>query len=182
MKRRILALVLTAALVLSLVPTALAAPPAASTTDEKPLRLWYDEPAKLWMLEALPIGNGHMGGMVFGGTAEETIQFNEKTLWSGGPGASGLNKDGTKLPYNFGINDARRADAYEKVQAARAQLENGQWGGTGIVPYGNPDAMGTYQHFGEIKMYSRGWTITAATRAGSICARRRPASPSPAAA
>jgi alpha-L-fucosidase 2 len=48
------------------------------------LTLWYSEPAQKWT-EALPIGNGHMGAMVFGGTASERIQFNEDTLWSGKP-------------------------------------------------------------------------------------------------
>ncbi len=47
-------------------------------------KLWYDEPAEQWM-EALPIGNGRLGAMVFGGTAGERIQFNEDTLWAGGP-------------------------------------------------------------------------------------------------
>lgn len=47
-------------------------------------KLWYDEPAELWM-EALPIGNGRLGAMVFGGMGEERIQFNEDTLWAGGP-------------------------------------------------------------------------------------------------
>lgn len=47
-------------------------------------KLWYDEPATTWM-EALPIGNGRLGAMVFGGTADERIQFNEDTLWAGGP-------------------------------------------------------------------------------------------------
>ena len=48
------------------------------------LVLWYDRPATLWMNQALPIGNGEIGGMVFGGTAMDHIQFNEKTLWEGG--------------------------------------------------------------------------------------------------
>ena len=48
------------------------------------LVLWYDRPATLWMNQALPIGNGEIGGMVFGGTAIDHIQFNEKTLWEGG--------------------------------------------------------------------------------------------------
>ena len=48
------------------------------------LRLWYDSPAKEWT-EALPIGNGRFGAMVFGGTAEERIQFNEDSLWFGKP-------------------------------------------------------------------------------------------------
>src|SRR6187551_2472311 len=42
------------------------------------LVLWYDRPATLWMNQALPIGNGEIGGMVFGGTAIDHIQFNEK--------------------------------------------------------------------------------------------------------
>jgi alpha-L-fucosidase 2 len=48
------------------------------------LKLWYRKPAKAWT-EALPIGNGRLGGMVFGGPAEERIQLNEDTLWSGAP-------------------------------------------------------------------------------------------------
>ena len=41
------------------------------------LCLWYDRPAQTWMTEALPIGNGPMGAMLFGGTEIERIQFNE---------------------------------------------------------------------------------------------------------
>jgi alpha-L-fucosidase 2 len=52
--------------------------------DSRDLRLWYTQPAQKWT-EALPIGNGHMGAMVFGGTASERIQFNEDTLWRGKP-------------------------------------------------------------------------------------------------
>jgi alpha-L-fucosidase 2 len=48
------------------------------------LRLWYDEPAAAWT-EALPIGNGRLGAMVFGTVSEEHIQFNEETLWTGHP-------------------------------------------------------------------------------------------------
>jgi len=46
--------------------------------------LWYNEPAKAWE-EALPVGNGRLGAMVFGKTGEERIQLNEDTYWSGGP-------------------------------------------------------------------------------------------------
>ena len=48
------------------------------------LNLWYKQPAKSWN-EALPIGNGRLGAMVFGDAKEELIQLNEATLWSGGP-------------------------------------------------------------------------------------------------
>lgn len=46
--------------------------------------LWYTRPASVWQ-EALPIGNGRLGAMVFGGTRRERIQLNEDTLWAGGP-------------------------------------------------------------------------------------------------
>ena len=55
--------------------------PARASED---LTLWYDEPAEKW-LEALPMGNGRLGGMMFGGTDVERIQLNEESLWSGQP-------------------------------------------------------------------------------------------------
>ena len=56
-----------------------AAPPPPA-----PLCTWYRQPAAEWV-EALPLGNGHMGAMVYGGVNEEQIQFNEDTLWTGKP-------------------------------------------------------------------------------------------------
>ena len=47
-------------------------------------RLWYSKPATHW-LEALPVGNSHMGAMIYGGTETEEIQLNEETFWSGSP-------------------------------------------------------------------------------------------------
>ena len=54
----------------------------APAPDE--LTLWYQQPAREWV-EALPLGNGRLGAMVFGGVAEERLQLNEDTIWSGGP-------------------------------------------------------------------------------------------------
>lgn len=51
---------------------------------EEPLSLWYRKPAAQWV-EALPIGNGRLGAMVFGGINQEELQLNEDTLWAGGP-------------------------------------------------------------------------------------------------
>ncbi|NCI48171.1 glycoside hydrolase family 95 protein [Sediminibacterium soli] len=48
------------------------------------LKLWYQRPAATWT-EALPIGNGRIGAMLFGGVQEDRIQFNEETLWTGAP-------------------------------------------------------------------------------------------------
>jgi alpha-L-fucosidase 2 len=50
----------------------------------QPMELWYREPAKLWT-DALPVGNGRLGAMVFGGVEHERIQFNEQTVWTGEP-------------------------------------------------------------------------------------------------
>ncbi|UCF15495.1 MAG: glycoside hydrolase family 95 protein, partial [Phycisphaerales bacterium] len=48
------------------------------------MKLWYSKPAKEWT-EALPVGNGRLGAMIFGGPARERLQFNEDTLWTGEP-------------------------------------------------------------------------------------------------
>jgi len=53
-------------------------------TDSTPLELWYEQAAEAWE-EALPVGNGRLGAMVFGGVKVERIQFNESTLWVGEP-------------------------------------------------------------------------------------------------
>ncbi|WP_308365681.1 MULTISPECIES: glycoside hydrolase family 95 protein [unclassified Microbulbifer] len=52
--------------------------------DPGALKLWYEKPATRWE-EALPLGNGRLGAMVYGGVGTETIQLNEDTFWAGGP-------------------------------------------------------------------------------------------------
>jgi len=56
----------------------------ANAVSSQSLQLWYNKPAEKWT-EALPIGNGRLGAMIFGGIAQEHLQFNEETLWTGGP-------------------------------------------------------------------------------------------------
>lgn len=73
MKRKIFSLLVMLSLGATLVATA-----------GEPVQLWYRQPAKEWT-DALPVGNGQLGAMVFGGTTEERIQFNEATLWVGEP-------------------------------------------------------------------------------------------------
>ena len=64
---------------------ALAAASAARGQERRsPLTLWFRQPAKVWT-EALPVGDGRIGAMVFGGVRTERIQLNEHTLWSGHP-------------------------------------------------------------------------------------------------
>src|ERR1035441_6875686 len=56
----------------------------AFAVAQSPLKLAYDKPAGQWT-EALPLGNGRIGAMVFGGKEDERLQINESTLWGGGP-------------------------------------------------------------------------------------------------
>ena len=56
----------------------------AGIAAPNPHELWYPSPAKEWV-EALPVGNGRIGAMVYGGTTTEQLQLNEDTLWAGGP-------------------------------------------------------------------------------------------------
>src|ERR1700723_3900843 len=53
-------------------------------------QLWYAAPAQRW-LEALPLGNGRMGAMVFGGVQQERIALSESTVWSGAPSSTDVN-------------------------------------------------------------------------------------------
>ncbi len=56
-----------------------------SPQDSHQMRLWYDKPSTQWE-EALPIGNGRLGAMIYGGIEKEQIQLNEETVWAGEPG------------------------------------------------------------------------------------------------
>ncbi|WP_229214978.1 glycoside hydrolase family 95 protein [Dyadobacter bucti] len=77
-----------------------------SAHAQQNLKLWYKQPARNWS-EALPVGNGRIGAMVFGGVNEELIQLNEETLWSGGP-----------------ANKNPNPDAYKYLPQVRKALEN----------------------------------------------------------
>ena len=70
---------------------------AKKAVQDNSCRLWYQAPAKHW-LEALPIGNSHLGGMVYGGTLDENIQLNEETFWSGGSYQNNSTKSLASLP------------------------------------------------------------------------------------
>ncbi len=143
----------------------------AETKTENNLRLWYDKPATEWMTEALPIGNGYMGAMFFGGLEKEQIQFSEGSLWSGGPGS---NPD-----YNFGI----REEAWKYLPKVRELLDAGKLdeahklanqelkgvihkkrGGAQFGDYGAQQTMGdlfiSVEHKGEVSNYKRELDIT----------------------
>lgn len=89
------------------VSTAVVAPVAAAAEDSGnpvPLKAWYTKAATNWESEATPLGNGFMGAMVFGGVEKDQILINEKTLWSGGPGANpnydGGHKDAASVKHD----------------------------------------------------------------------------------
>lgn len=67
----------------------------AQTNNE--LKLWYDKPAAIWN-EALPLGNGRLGAMVFGDPAVERLQLNEETIWAGSPNSNAHTKSIKALP------------------------------------------------------------------------------------
>ena len=74
---------------------------------KEPLSLWYRQPAKQWV-EAVPVGNGRLGAMVFGGIAQERIQFNEHTVWTGEP------------------HEYQHPDAWKHLQTLRELLFHGK--------------------------------------------------------
>ena len=116
MKWRVLASACAAAVAVTSMPymaTQVHAEPAAVTqqTGNNDLKLWYTSPADItryyegWQEKSLPMGNGGIGGSVFGGITRERIQLNEKSLWSGGPSESRKNYNGGNLE-NKGNNGA----------------------------------------------------------------------------
>ena len=88
--------------------------------------LWYRQPANDWMTEALPLGNGSLGGMFFGLTKTERIQFNENTLWTG-------NEDDTGYYQAFGdvfiqLNHANPTDYHRELDIDQALFKMSyQW-------------------------------------------------------
>ncbi|PXV59958.1 alpha-L-fucosidase 2 [Dysgonomonas alginatilytica] len=90
------------------------------SAQEKTLKLWYDEPAQEWV-EALPVGNGRLGAMVFGGTDKELIQLNEESLWSGGP--VDLNPNPEAKKYLQPIRDALFEEDYETAQKLSHKMQ-----------------------------------------------------------
>ncbi len=173
MKKKILAALLAATMLMSAMGTSVSAfeignsQPAAVTSvrNTNPLRLWYTKPAPVntdrnqWQYTVLPLGNGYMGGMVFGGISKERVHFNEKSMWSGGPSESRPNHNGSNRtePVTTEWLDQFRAELDDKT--------NDVWGLSSSA--GNnklldlirgpkrdnwDNGMGMYQDFGDIYM------------------------------
>lgn len=86
----------------------------------QPLKLWYNQPARNWN-EALPVGNGRLGAMVFGNVGDELLQLNESTLWSGGP--VNPNPNPTALSYLPQVRKALDAADYEQAATLTKNMQ-----------------------------------------------------------
>lgn len=92
-----------------------------SAQTKNPLTLWYKKPATQWV-EALPVGNGHIGAMVFGGVEEELLQLNESTLYSGGPVKKNINPEA--FGYLAQVRDALlKEEDYSKANELTKHLQ-----------------------------------------------------------
>lgn len=97
--------------------------------------LWYRKSAKVWE-EALPLGNGRLGAMVFGGVADERIQLNENTLWDG---------------YPLDPNNSEGSKALPKVQQLLFEGKNNEAVKLAeSTMMGNPKGVKSYQSLGEL--------------------------------
>jgi alpha-L-fucosidase 2 len=107
------------------------------------LRLWYTKPALKWT-EALPIGNGRLGAMIFGGVENDRIQFNEETLWTGAP------------------NDYSHKGASKYLGQIRQLLADGKQKEAESLAMAEfmsvPLTQKTYQAFGDLKLNFPGLT------------------------
>lgn len=141
-----------------------ALPVSAEKSINQELKLWYTSPAKIdtaetnggeWMQQSLPLGNGNLGNLIFGGIAKERIHFNEKTLWTGGPSSSRPN-------YQFGNKATAYTDTeieeYRKLlddKSTNVFNDDKSLGGYGMgakikFPGENNLNKGSYQDFGDI--------------------------------
>ncbi len=113
----------------------------AIAAEPAPPTLWYAQPAVKWT-DALPVGNGHLGAMVFGGLADERIQFNESTLWTGRP------------------HDYVRAGAREALPEIRRLLLAGEQAAAQKLAkekfISDPDRQKAYQPFGDLRLHFAG--------------------------
>ncbi len=108
-----------------------------------PASIWFDQPAANWESDGLPIGNGAMGAVIAGGVLHDQIQFNEKTLWTGGPGAAGYDFGWPAQPQIAAmaqVRDTIKREGSISPEAAATLL------GRKITAYGD------YQTFGDLTL------------------------------
>ena len=137
---------------------------AADGVRQAPMRAVYGAPAKVWESEALPIGNGYMGAMIYGEPFVEVIQTNEHTLWSGGPGQD-KDYDGGHLR-TPAENHAMLQAFRKELQRRMNEMDNSKYERTGrvedAIEYDESglydtyvaNLLGTKDHFGSYQTLS----------------------------
>ena len=130
----------------------------AATGPANSLALWYPRPAREW-LEALPIGNGRLAAMVFGGVDTEVLQLNEGTIWGGGPHNYDSSEGLAALPQiRQLVLDGKFHEAEELVNAKFMGRPAGQMP---YQPAGNLNL--SFTETGDITDYRRELDLTTAT-------------------
>ncbi len=119
------------------------------------MKLWYQQPANSWV-EALPIGNGRLGAMIFGNTEHEVISLNEDTLWSGYP--RDLNPRGKSECFHKAVELTKQMKYHEAQSLIEEQLTSG-WGQS-YLPLG--DLKLDFRCGGKIENYVRELNISSA--------------------
>jgi len=125
------------------------------------LKLWYEKPAKEWV-EALPVGNGRIGAMIFGGVENELIQLNEGTLWSGGPQKKNVNPDAPK--YLQLIRDALAREDYKTATALCRKMQG--YFSESFLPMGDLEIRHSFK--GKANNYYRDLNLSNATATTSF--------------
>lgn len=129
---------------------------ALLTVQAQQHQLWYDKPASHW-LQALPIGNSHLGAMIYGGTDTEEIQLNEETFWSGSPHNNNSTEARTHL------QDVRDSVFAGKEEGAHAILDQYFFKGPHgmrFLPMGSLKL--AFQASGEVSDYRRSLDLSTA--------------------
>lgn len=130
---------------------------SVNISAQENLKLWYEKPAKQWV-EALPVGNGFIGGMIFGGVNEELIQLNEGSLWSGGPQKKNINPEAYKY-----LKPVREALANENYKLADELCRKMQgFYSESFMPMGDLHIQQTYKGGGDPSGYYRGLDLNTA--------------------
>jgi alpha-L-fucosidase 2 len=110
---------------------------SVATSADRSLILWYRQPATQWV-EALPLGNGRLGAMVFGGVERERLQLNEDTFWSGQP------------------HDYANPDALKHLPEARRLIAAGEYAAANALVssklQGRPRGQSSYQPVGDLEL------------------------------
>ncbi len=113
-----------------------------AAAPESPLSIWFRQPAKDWN-EALPVGNGRLGAMVFGRVDDERIQLNEDSLWAG---------------HRIDTTNPQALEAFKKVRQLLFEGKNNEATKAAQNMMGVPERVKSYQTLGDLRLVFKGLT------------------------